>query len=126
MKKILLVSMGFCAALMAKDFSGDYRMKDGLTNGSIEIKQLSADKLAFSVDNINPKNTHLCQIDGEAVIKGNTAEFRDKDADMGGIMIMKFGNGFVEISGNIESKGYCGSGVGVSGKYKLRSPKKAR
>ena len=111
---------------MAKDFSGDYRMKDGLTNGSIEIKQLSADKLTFSVDNINPKNAHLCQIDGEAVINGNTAEFRDKDADMGGIMIMKFGNGFVEISGNIESKGYCGTGVGVSGKYKLKSPKKAR
>lgn len=125
MKKLLLASIGFCAALMAKDFSGDYRMKGGLTVGSIEIKQLSADKLTFSVDNMNSKNAHLCQFDGEAAINGNTAEFRDRDEEMGGIMIMKFGNGFVNISGNIESKGYCGSGVSVSGKYRLRSPKKA-
>lgn len=77
MKKLLLVSVGFCAALVARDFSGDYRMKGGLTEGSIEIKQLSANKLTFSVDNINRKNTHLCQFEGQAIINGNTAEFKD-------------------------------------------------
>jgi uncharacterized protein len=107
-------------AIAADDFTGHYTKK----NGEVNVQMLSIDKLKIHINTV--VGMHPCNIgeddDAMAVIKGNTATYKD---EQGAVIVLTFGKNNLKVKTNDQANGYCGSAAAGSmdGNYMKKSSK---